>query len=104
MLAFCYAVVCAIHRGDDLAPFKDIALTTQVRFHVVKDKIDVIAARIQYREHVSATEKALGPSALYEAEQIIAVMTALQLKKGSDGKVENPKSQAPLPSAPAFEI
>ena len=88
-LAFCYAVVCAIERKDDLEPWKTAALTAQVKFHVLADQVTVITRRMQFTEHIAADNKALGFSALQEAEQIKKIIEILQLKKGSSERVSN---------------
>ena len=83
-LAFCYALCCAIERKETMEPWETAALTAQVKFHLLADQIGRVTRRMQFTENVSADFKALGFSALQEAEQIKYVITVLQSRKPSD--------------------
>ena len=78
MLAFLYTCCCAIERGCNMDKLKDVALTVQVKFHIVRGKVQIITMRLQFTENLGADDKAIGFSALQEAEEIIGVITALQ--------------------------
>ena len=87
LMAFAYTICCGLHRGDAVDKMKECALTGQCKFHVVRDKVAIIAMRIQFTEHIIADDKAIGYSALQEAEEIMSIITLLQSK--TQGKVEN---------------
>ena len=78
LLAFLYTVCCAMHRGNNLDKLKEVALTGQVKFHVVRGRINIITMRLQFTENLGADEKAVGFSSLREAEEIMGILAELQ--------------------------
>jgi|GEM_PF-6765236 len=99
LLAYCFSLCCQITRSKDkksLEPWIQTALTSQCKFHVHQDRAMTISAKMQYTENVSADFKALGFSALQEAEHILTIINLIRLSKPGEARILNAEIAAKI--------